>query len=286
MSLARLKVAFAALGLEGRAKKAERREASALVKAGEHVFAALRAELDTGALVPRASELVAKLRLIETQAATLSVGLEESLARDRDDFARASQAMRWVVVVRGVFDRILLRGDLRRQERERPALERELGRVAFDGEHPTLRALVPDAIAKQITDARADAASARTERAKSLKPFGGQPLPGWLGATLHEVRVFLGFVWEQLSKKFFLRAPALAGLLVGWWLGRSFSSSEAATWVHQHIGLDVRDRGEVETKARLAFWLPLFAAALCSYIAAFVALRVQRKYAPETERAR
>jgi hypothetical protein len=109
-------------------------------------------------------------------------------------------------------------------------------------------------VANEITDSRAEAARRARRTRQALEPYGGQPLPGWLGGTLHEVRVFLGFVWEQLSKKFFLRAPAIAGLLVGWWLGRSFSSSEAATWVHHTSELDVRDRGEVETKARLAFW--------------------------------
>jgi hypothetical protein len=148
-----------------------------------------------------------------------------------------------------------------------------------------LKASVPAPIAVEFASARDDAAGARAERAKLLEPFHGEPLPSWLAASLREVRVFLGYLWDQLSKRFFLRAPALAGLLVGWWLGRHFSDSTAASWVHEHIGFDVRGRSEVEAKERLAFWLPLFAAALCSYIASFVALRVQRKYAPQTASA-
>ena len=53
--------------------------------------------------------------------------------------------------------------------------------------------------------------------------------------------------------------------------------------------LGAEDRAEVsaETMARLRFWLPLFAAALCGWLSYFIAERVRRRYlrAPEPARA-
>lgn len=266
--LSRIQIAWRASRLEKRLSAIAAREDVALSRAGAQAFAALRHAPPTAPISSEIREKLARLRLLADRADAREGALERSLAADRRDFAEASQLARWAVIGRGILDRAAMRDRAKRDARERAAIERELGRLT-----------IGDSNADEVARICSEAIALREELTKLVEPYGGEPLPTWLAVLLRELRTFFGFVWEQLSKRLFLRAPAIAGLLVGWWLGRNFSDSPIATWAHEHIGLDLRGRSEKEWHEMLAFWLPLLAAALCSYIGWAVATRVQRKYA-------
>jgi hypothetical protein len=280
--LARIKTALRVHALERRARSASKREQAALERVGAHVFSASRsAGLDERS-PPDARATYEQLLAVRTRLEQRDSALARSLADDRRDYADASELARWAVIGRGLLDRAALRDRAKHERRECARLERELGRAALDGAD-VLRTHVPEPLAADVAAARTAGRTATDERAKLLEPYAGKPLPGWLAAAVREVRVFLGFVWDGLSKKFILRAPAIAGLLVGWWLGRKFSDSTMVAWAHEHIGIDLRDAAEKQQQERLAFWLPLLAAALCSYVGWTITTRVRRKYASEGE---
>jgi hypothetical protein len=248
-----------------------------LQRAGAQVFRSLRdrGEVSEGSVL----ETLERLRDIEQRAATVGAALEQSLATDRRDFAGASDLARWAVVGRGVLERVVLRERARRAQRERAELERELGRTAFDGAHPELRRHLPDADASELAAARSEVDAAAVLEKHLCEPYGGEPLPAWLRSVLNETRSFFRHVWKQLSSRLFLRAPAIAGLFAGWWIARTFTDSALESLLHD-VGLGGRRGISATTMSWLSFWLPLVAAALCSYLGAFVATRVQRRYAP------
>ncbi len=277
--LKRIQIAWRARGLEKALRAISQREDAALARAGAQVFSGLR----HGDAATGAGPSTDRLAVLVDRDAARAGALERSLALDRRDFAEASQLARWAVIGRGILDRAALRDRAKRDDRERTELERELGRLALDDAHPELRALVPKDRANEVALVRDEARVTREAIATLIEPYGGQPLPTGLAVTLREIQNFLGFVWDQLSKRLFLRAPALAGLLVGWWLGQRFSDSAIVAWAHEHIGLDLRGTSEKRWHETLSFWLPLFAAALCSYVGWVIAGRAQHKYASPDE---
>ena len=74
-------------------------------------------------------------------------------------------------------------------------------------------------------------------------------------------------VLAQLRSHFLPKAPALAGLAVGWWIARTYTDS------HLHSVLRTLGIGKGGTRVvssstyeAMSFWLPLLAAALCAYL--------------------
>jgi hypothetical protein len=278
LELARFKTAIEARRLRSAAQRAERREARALERAGAllHRTFARRSDEEKGASL----SLFAKLAEIDQRADSLRASLETSLANDRRDFAEASELARWAVILRGVLDRVALRERARRADRERTSVERALGLMAFDGNHAALRSAVPESLAAEIEAARGEAAAASVLEKQICEPYGGEPLPKWMSAVARETRAFARHVWRQLSGKIFLRAPAIAGLFAGWWIARTFTDSALESVIHD-VGLGGRRGVSPTTMSWLSFWLPLFAAAACSYLGGFLAARVLRRYAPQ-----
>jgi hypothetical protein len=180
---------------------------------------------------------------------------------------------RWLVVARGVLDRFVVRERVRFIEREIDDGEAALGvRLVerIDGE------LLARLSAGDVEDARgalAEASVAAAERARLLAPYGGDPWP----AGLRELRSFGRFLGRELRPKLIPRAPAIVGLLVGWWIGQSFSDS----WLddaRSRFGLESRTSVSSGTLETLRFWGPLVAAALFAYLGAFLSSRVHRRY--------
>lgn len=276
MVLARLQAAWAAKRLETRANSAVEREKNALGRLGAQVFVALEAN---GA--PESTrELVAALRASVERVTSHGGARERSLAADRRDFADATQLVRWAVIFRGLLERVVLRDRETRDEETRFELEEQLGRLALDGDSAELRAFVPAKGAIEVAAAREDLRLAREERARLLAAYDGHALPDWLAAALRELANFVGFMWDQLTRKFFVRAPALAGLLVGWWIARRYTGSTHGT-VLANLGLSDKQAVDADTLKQMEFWLPLTAGALCAYVSWVIARRVQNKYAPQ-----
>jgi len=278
----RWEVAREAFALARREREAAKREERALTELGAAVFTSARIGPGAPVAEEEVRALWEQLERAEQRTAAARAALESSLDSDRRDFARASQLVRWLVVARGWLDRCILRDVLRREARGRPSIERDLGRAALESGEDALRALVPAALASEAAGAREDARRARGEREALLAPYGGRALPQGLATAVHEIGVFLGFVRAQLTSKLYLRIPALASLLVGWWIASHYTDD----WVERDLGTFRRIFGgggektyvDPDTRRILAFWLPLLAAALCSYLGFVVASRVQRKY--------
>jgi hypothetical protein len=277
--VARFAAAVSAAQWNHRIRKAQARERKALVEAG----AALAASPSPAvASDPAAQALRVKIDEMEVTATELRTAMETSLGKDREDWGRATQLMRWVVVHRGLLDRWILRDRMKYQRREADKLRRELGALAFDGAHDVLRALVPDAMRGGIEKARADIASAQAARAQRLAPWHGEPLPGWMYVAVRETREFLKHFWDQLSRRLFLRVPAIGALVAGWWIANHYSDSTLER-IQRSMGFGGREHLSAETLAALKFWMPILCAAVCTYIVSAIAIRIQRKYAAPKE---
>jgi hypothetical protein len=262
MGIARARVAWNAWGLERRAARARRDERRALASAG-------RTLLDAH-LPEDLHEHAERIRQLDQRMASLHADLVQSLEADRSDFARASERMRWCVIARGLLDRVFLREEARKARHELPAAESELGRAAFEPRHAGLRERLPSEIVRAIEECRAIAQAAEQERARRLAPYGEEPLPRAVAWILRELGSLGRHLGRQLSIKLFLRAPALAALVAGWWVGRWYTKEwwDPFDWFH--------DRS---TRQRLGFWLPILAAAACAWAMALVTRWVQRRYA-------
>jgi hypothetical protein len=273
----RFQAAMKSFALDRRICRAQADEKKILAESGEKLSAAGDSP---AANHPDTRELCERVRAAAAQLATLDDALKQSLENDRCDFAMASQLMRWIVITRGISDRWILRDRMRHHRREHAELSYNLGRVAFDGSHETLCGALPGEIRKGVETARAEAEAARAERENLLAPWHGEPLPPFLATAAGELCTFLRHLWKQLSSKLFMRAPALAALVAGWWIAHHYTTSTIETIRHS-LGLGGRKPIDAETLRRMSFWIPIVAAAFCSWICAFIASRIQRIYAPQ-----
>jgi hypothetical protein len=272
--LARLGAVVAAARFDHRIRAAGKRERRFLLEAGV-ALAGSASHVVTGDA--EVQGLKRKIDDMEITGAELRAEMDASLQKDRKDWARATQLMRWVVVGRGWLDRWIVRDRMKYHRREADARKRELGALAFDGHHPALLAVLPDTVRDGVTGARAEVAAAQAARAQRLAPWNGRPLPAWLAVAARETREFLKHFWEQLSRRLFLRVPAVAALVVGWWLANHYTDSTLER-IQRSMGFGGRAHLSPETLAALKFWLPLLAAAFCTYVVSAIALRIQKKY--------
>lgn len=267
-----------AVRLHAEVESARRREARALVAAGEAACAS-RA-LGQGPEVARAVADAAALR--ERRDATRRAAAA-SFEQDRTDWAGASSGLKVLVLVRGWLVRAVLAAQRRRIERELAPLLGTIGAHALAS--PEAAATLPASLAAGVEQERARAERAAAERARLLEPLGGHALPPAVGAGLREAsRVALG-VGRELRSRLVPRLPGLVGLAAGWGVAQSFTASRWAG-VAERLGL--RDGGpwvvSPETYERLESWVPLVAAALCAYLGSQLWARVERRYgtaAPE-----
>lgn len=128
-----------------------------------------------------------------------------------------------------------------------------------------------------MQDERNAARATLAERDALLATWGGEPLPPWLRVFFREVSEFGLHVRKEFLRKIVIRAPAIAGLFAGWWLGRIFTDSAFEGFLHD-LGLGGRRSISAETMKALSFWVPLLAAALCGYAGTFIGKRIQQRY--------
>jgi hypothetical protein len=225
---------------------------------------------------PRAGPLadVARRRkALEAARAEVAASLE----RDRADYAAVRPALRLVVVVRGIAQRIVLREHVRAARRECDAASERLGEAALD--------LGIDApAAERIRSLRAEAQALEARRAALLAPYGGSPVPRFVlrvGRELsHLARAALGQIVPRL--------PAIAGMVAGWWVVSTFTDSRLGAALHSWgIGSGPQHYLDADTFESLRFWLPASAAAICSYGGSRLRALVRARYgaeAPAVER--
>ena len=270
--MSRVQVAWEALQLDGRARTADARANRALSRAG----ASLR-DVPIDCLPACATSAAERLRAIADHEQRTSTALAASFAADCRDFARVGPRLRWFVVARGWIDRWIARSILAQERRRRTEIERELGRLAHDGADEALRARVPPEIADEVAASRRTSAEARAARAALLEPFGGRALTPWAAFVLRHVETFARFVVDEVLRRILLRPPALAGLIVGWWVAESFTDWWLEARAHEIFGVG---RTGVSSSMRhvLTVWTPILVAALCAYVGSLFETWMLRRY--------
>lgn len=263
--MGRLSIALHSRSLASQAAAAEAREHDALARLGEEV----EHEPAGADLTPWAAALAARDEL-ERWRARLSTSLDQ----DRADYAIASRSGRLLVVARGMLDRSVVRARVRHCEEALREARVELGRTALERCRRGAPATGQADLVLEIRAARDQASAARRAREELLAPYGGEQDPAWLREALSCGR----FLARESRSKLAPRLPALAGVAIGWWIGRRFSSSrleEGLGW----LGLSDKRAVSEETLGLLRFWGPIAAAALCAYCCAFAAGRIRKRYA-------
>ena len=143
------------------------------------------------------------------------------------------------VVLRGVVTRAVLHHQIARGHRALRGRYEELGRAAHKGDGLPL-----PAPARASAEFGAPTLEPRTEAARFGRAF-----------------------WAQLRPAVLPRAPALAGLAVGWWIANTYTDSR---WKSLARSLGIGSGGthlvSGETYRAMSFWLPLLAAAVCAYL--------------------
>lgn len=186
--------------------------------------------------------------------------LADSLARDRADYAAVAVWARLLVVLRGLFDRAVLRALRRRALQDRALACERLGAASLGS-----------AQGAAAESARSAHQAAEQSRARL------NPLP----AAVREAQHFSTFLWKEARGQLVPRVPALAGLLVGWWIAQTFTDSQLAATLHSWgFGSGPRRAVRSETLQAMKFWLPLLAAALSSYAGSRLAALIRSRYSP------
>jgi len=170
--------------------------------------------------------------------AALEAEAERSRQADRADWTEVALWMLPVVALRGLATRAVLRHRIGRGHHDLRERYEALGRGEL------LDAGLPD----------------------HGPGFPGPPHLAHSKAQVEAARFGRAF-WTQLRPAILPKAPALAGLAVGWWIANSYTDSR---WKSHARSLGIGSGGTTvvsgETYRAMHFWLPLLAAALCAYL--------------------
>ena len=260
---ARFQAQFHEIRLDLRSRRLRRRERLALRRLGAEVAS-------SGAAGGEAlASHLAGIAESERRIAALLAETRASLEADRADLRELAGWMTPVVLVRGVCTRMVLR---HRRSIERRALRPRL---------EALGEMVSGSSASEVGALRVQLALIASERERWGAPYGGSALPAWAPQAARETVGFGRAVLRQLRSQVFPKAPALAGLAVGWWIANTYTDSHFRSALRS-IGIGSGGTRVVSssTYEAMSFWLPLLSAALCAYlgerIGAFYGLAGQR----------
>jgi hypothetical protein len=253
-----------AIRLGARQRGLRRRELAALARLG-------RATLGDG------GSREGRLATLATEAATARgrrVALEEerraALAATRADLAAVPRWMAPVVLVRGASARVVLR-------QRRVAIEQGLHELHLTAGRLALTTPANPA-AREVQAIRAELAAAASERERQLAGLDARPLPAWVEQARSEGKHFGGAVWTQLRSQLIPKAPALAGMAMGWWITSTYTDSHARSILRSvGIGHGGTHLVSASTYKAMQFGLPLLAAALCAYVGQRIAAAVRER---------
>lgn len=231
------------------------RERMALRRLGEAVAASVATGGNPGIQLLKAE--------IETELARIEGLTGESCASldaDRADMRAVAAWVRPVVALRGICVRLVLR-------QRRSAAWRALGpRYEALGDLAAAQAEFWYPLEREVTMVRAERARVVAERERRIAPFVGTAFPAWGSRVRAEAIGFGRAVATQLRSHLLPKAPAIAGLAVGWWIANTYTDSHLRS-VLRSVGIGGGGTQVVSssTYAAMSFWLPLLAAALCAY---------------------
>jgi hypothetical protein len=251
---ARLHAQFHEVRLDLRGRQLRHRERLGLRRLGEEVA---RREAGGSEAFAR---LVGEIAEGERRAAALVAEGRASLDADRADLCAVAVWVKPAVVLRGLCTRLVLR--------HRRSLERRALRPRFEalGELATESA-EPGSLTREVAAARGQLAAVTAERERWGAPYGGRALPDWTTRAGAEAVGFGRAVLIQLRSHLLPKAPAIAGLTVGWWIANTYTDSHLRSTLRSlGIGSGGTRVVSSSTYQAMTFWLPLLAAALCAYL--------------------
>ena len=256
---ARLHAQFHEVRLHLRSRRLRHRERLGLRRLGEEVA---RAEAGGSEAFAR---LVGEITEGERRAAALVAEDRTSLEADRADLGAVAVWVKPAVVLRGLCTRLVLR---HRRSLERRALRpcfEALGELATGSAEPGVE---PRSLAREVAAVRDQLAAVTAERERWVAPYGGRALPDWTTRAGAETVGFGRAVLTQLRSHLLPKAPAIAGLTVGWWIANTYTDSHLRSALRS-LGLGSGGGTRVvssSTYEAMTFWLPLLAAGLCAYL--------------------
>jgi hypothetical protein len=169
---------------------------------------------------------------------------QRSYQADRADSALVDAWVLPLVTVRGIAARAVLRHRIARGHRQLRIRYETLGREAATG---------------------------------VAQPAGARPR-----ALAEEAGRFGRTFWNQLRPAIFPKAPALAGLTVGWWIANTYTDSR---WKSLARSIGIGSGGTTvvsgDTYRAMRFWLPLLAAAICAYAGDRIFAAIRGREHPE-----
>jgi hypothetical protein len=259
--LARLQAQFHEVRLELRVRQLRRRERSTLRRLGAEVATAGAA---AGAAGDGLAPLLTEIAEGEGRAAALLAQERSSLELDRADLRQVAGWVKPLVLVRGLCTRLVLRHRRSGERRAlRPRLETLGERVT---ELPGCTA-AGGSLVREMVSLREQLSVATEERKRWGAPYGGSAIPPWAPHTARELRTFGRAVLMQLRSHLLPKAPAIAGLCVGWWIANTYTDSHLRSALRSlGIGSGGTRVVSSSTYEAMSFWLPLLAAALCAYL--------------------
>jgi hypothetical protein len=123
---------------------------------------------------------------------------------------------------------------------------------------------------------RAELAAGASERERRKAELDARPLPAWMERARGEGKHFGVALWTQLRSQLTPKAPALAGMAVGWWIASTYTDSHARSILRSvGIGHGGTHVVSASTYKAMQFGLPLLAAAACAYLGARIAAAVR-----------
>jgi len=230
-----------------------RQERAALRGLGEEI-AALPGDddMELRAMLARITEARERLGALAEERAA-------SLQADRTDLRLVATWIRPLVIARGLCSRAVLHHRAASVRRRLVPLHEAVGALAAG------RGL--GAKRPKIVEARAGLDRITAERERRLAPFGGTAHPSWMRLVAAESAVLARAIVRQLRTTLMPKAPALAGMAMGWWIANTYTDSHARS-VLRSIGIGHGGTNVVSgsTYKAMSFWLPLLAAAVCAYL--------------------
>jgi hypothetical protein len=256
----------ARLDLHGRWLR--RQERAALRRLGEAV-----AREPESRQPPNLASLAAELGADRGRLEAFAAEAAASLAADRSDLGRVAPWMRPVVITRGVCARAVL-------HHRRAAAERLL-----QPRYEALGALAASTAAREdhgLADARVGLDRLMADRERRLAPYGGTAQPPWIRRAAAEMAGLARALVGQLRSTLLPKAPALAGMAVGWWIASTYTDSHVRS-VLRSVGIGSGGTHVVSgsTYKAMSFWLPLLAAAVCAYLGERIVGYYRKRASPE-----
>jgi hypothetical protein len=243
-----------------------RREQAALARLGQVTLA------EGGSRAGRLANLAAEAAAARSRLAALAEERQAALVHTRAELAAEPRWRAPVVLVRGASARVVLR-------QRRAAIEKAIHEVHMIAGRLAMATPTSPA-ARQVQAIRAELAAAASERERRQAELDARPLPAWLERARGEGKHLGGAVWTQLRSQLTPKAPALAGMAMGWWIASTYTDSHARSILRSvGIGHGGTHVVSASTYKAMHFGLPLLAAAVCAYVGQRIAAAVRESRA-------